>query len=342
MRPRGAFAAFAAIAFVVMPGCRPEPPGPIDPSEPTPAVDCDGGVPLAFTRTAADTRFDAAPWVEACSLCPADAFDVAFSLDDAVVEGVTAWARGTGCVVAMAADPLPETSVDVTYRIESGDLSGEVTLELPPVGERGENPPDLDGMTFALDWELASGRHPIRGFSRLVDPAPGPALLVAFGSADAAGVRPVTVGATDASGEVQDPCVPTASWGLGSVSNRQVAASLDEDAPVLQPTPIPVRAGAFQGRLNETGTGLFDIALLGVVDSALLEPLLGPTEDFCSFLSVDGSSACGPCTPPVAGVGEDPRTCFTAVWEWAAAARTDTPLQPVDADALPPECTREN
>jgi hypothetical protein len=343
-RIHGAFATFAAGGLLFAWGCERDLPDPPDPNEPTPVVGCDDGGPLTFTRTTADSALLVPPWVELCTLCPADQLSVSLADPDGdLLPSVTGWARGTECAVAMPTVPIPDAGViDATFGVVAGTLAGEVTVPVVVGGERGDDPPDIEEMTFVLEWDVARGRHPVQGDPRLLDPAPGPSLLVSFGPPDGDGLRSVTVGATDSNGDVQDLCVPTRHWGFGRSVRRQLAAELVPGAEILQPTPIPVLRGAFQGRLNEEGTGLFDIAILGVVDATALEPLLGPAAEFCeSLAAADEASPCGPCGDPSEGVVEE-QHCFTAVWEWAAAARAAESLQPVDADALPADCTREH
>jgi len=344
MPPLGAFAALAIAVLTAAPGCRPDLPDPPDPGEPTPTVGCEENGPVTLTRTAADSTLVAPAWVEVCTLCPSDSFDVSFAdAEGTALDSVTAWARGTGCAVAMTTAPVPADGLDVTYRVTAGERSGDVTLDVPvSAEERGPDPEGLDGATFTLEWPFARSRHPHEGNPLLVDPADGPSLLVSFGAPDGDGLRPVTAGVTVTGGGEQDLCEPTHAWGAARLDTRQLGARLDAGASIPQPTPIPVLEGALQGRLNETGEGLFDVALIGVIDLAALEPALGPVADVCADLvDLDGVSACAPCTAPADGADESQR-CITAVWEWAAAARADEPLQPVDADALPPDCNREH
>ena len=342
---RGPTVAVLAVAAMVAGACTPDPPEPPDPAEVTPTVTCADGGPISLTRTTADTALPIAPWVQMCTLCPASLLAVELGDPDGdLLPSVTGWARGTQCAVSMPTVPIPEAGrLAAAYRVAEGEVSGGVTLEVVAGGARGENPPNLDGATFALEWDVARGRHPLQGDPRFIDPAPGPSLLVALGPADGEGSRRLTVGLTDATGDAQDLCVPTQEVGTATVSSRQIGGVLDAGAEILQPTPIPILRGAFQGRLDEAGAALFDITILGVVDPAPLEPLFGIPAEFCArMITNDGENPCGPCTDPSEGIGDEPPFCFTAVWEWAAAARADQPLQSVDADALPPECDREN
>jgi hypothetical protein len=336
--PSGAFAAFAFVALTAASGCQPTPSEPIDPTEPTPLVSCEEGGPVTLTRTTADSSLQAPPWVEVCSLCPSDSFSVELTASDAPVDAIMSWARGTGCAVAMPTAPVPETGVQVTYRVASGDRSGVVTLDVGAARERGPNPEGLTDMTFDLDWAAARSRHPHQGDPRLADPEGGPSLLISVGAPDAEGNRPVIAGVSVANGPEQDLCIPTAAWGTARIDTRQLGGSIDPGATILQPTPIPVLGGALQGRLNESGEGLFDVALLGIVDLSALQPVLGAVADVCdTLIDLDMVSACGPCTSPADGAA-DQQQCITAVWEWAAVARTDQPLTPVAANALPPDC----
>jgi len=342
MPPSGAFATLAIVVVTLAPGCRPELPDPPDPGEPTPALECAEGAPVTLTRTVADSVLDAPPWVEACTLCPADSFEIGFTDgEDAPLGLVTAWARGTGCAVAMPTEPVPGDGMQVTYRVASGARSGAVTLDHALDEDRGEDPEGVEEVTFRLEWRFARLRHPHTGDPLFVDPADGPSLLVSFGAPDAEGDRPVTVGITTAEDAAQDLCEPTQAWGSARLDARQLGLALEPGSAVLQPTPIPLLSGALQARLHEDGESLLDTTLMGVIDLDEVEPLLGPPDDVCAALvGLDGVSACAPCTEPSAGTDE-PARCITAVWEWAAAARADEPLQPVDADALPPDCNPE-
>jgi len=326
----------ALLLGVAAVGCRPEPPGPPDPDEPTPALECNQ-VPLTLTRVAADSLLDAPPWSQVCTACPLASGDVGFG-DGAggLLDTLSVWSPERECVVSIPTEPLPARP-SVPRDIELVDDLGRTALftdDVDVADGRGADPVDLGTATWSLPltddgWRLLGGSRV------LADPPAG--LLLSLGPADAQAQRPATLGAARGSSPVQDTCEPTVDLGLATLLSRQVTVPLSAGDAIFD--GLIVDRGALQARLADDASALFDVTLLAVVSLTQSEPALGAAPDvLCAELEADlGFSPCVPCGDPSLGVEGLP-ACLPLVIEVPVATRTDSPLIPVDAAAIDPGC----
>lgn len=325
----------AAATFAV--GCRPDPPLPPDPEEPTPTTACADHPGLSLTRVTADTALAEPPWMQLCSQCPVAEIDL--ELGDGAGGALpleSAWTAGRECVVSMPTSPLPaRPSVPGVVTLRDADNVGTFGFDLPIAPERGPDPVDLGTSTWVLPLQDDTDR--ILGGTRLMEDPPE-ALAVHLSAADGEGRRVLTLGAARDGGTRQDLCEPTGSWELpASVLLRQVAAPIRPDD--LLPGGLLARRGAFQARLTEAADALEDVTLLALADLAASEPLLGtpPSESCAAWTDRLGFDPCVPCGPPSDGVAGLP-ACAPVVLEWIRAERADWSLVPVDADQIPIGC----
>ncbi len=317
--------------------CRPDPPLPPDPEEPTPESTCADHPALSLTRITADSSIIEPPWVQVCAQCPVAEIDVGLgdgaggSLD---VESL--WTPDRACVVSMPTSPLPaRPSVPAVVTVRDSDNTGTFEFDLPISGDRGPDPVDLGTATYVLPLDEDTSR--ILGGPALFE-SPPEALALHLGAADAEGRRVLTLGAARDGGARQDLCVPTASWTApASLLQRQVAAPIGQDD--LLPFGLLARRGALQGRLTPGGDALEDVTLLSLADVGASEVLLGapPAEACATWADRVGFDPCVPCGPPSDGVAGLPG-CVPFVFEWVRAERAEWALASVDPDDIPLGC----
>ncbi len=317
--------------------CRPDPPLPPDPNEPTPATSCDDHPVLSLTRVSADSLVAEPPWLQVCSQCPVA--EITLELGDGAggaLELESFWTPVRECAVSMATSPLPaRPSVPATVTLRDAEDSGTFEFELPISTDRGPDPLDLGTATWVLPLDEDTSR--IVGGAGLFE-EPLEALAMHLAAADAEGRRVLTLGAAEADGAAQDVCVPTASLEVpASTLLRQVAAPISQDDLLLG--QVLARRGVLQARLTETGDALEDVALLALADLAASEPLLGVSpSEACSAWAADlAVDPCVPCGPPSDGVAGLP-ACIPLVLEWARAERATWPLLPVAPEDIPLDC----
>ena len=326
-----------AASLVLVIACRPDPPLPPDPEEPTPQTTCDDHPALSLTSIAADSLVDEPAWLQICAQCPVA--EVTFAVGDgagAALDVEALWAPGRRCAVAVPTSPLPaRPSVPVTVTVRDQDRVGSFDFDHAVSAARGPDPLDLGTATWVLPVDADTSRL-VFGVELLDDPPT--ALAVHLGPADTAGDRVLTLGEARDGGARQDLCVPTGSWDMpATTSLRQLAAPLSQDD--LLPGGLLARRGALQGRLSESGDALEDVVLLALADLAASEPVLeaAPSEVCAAWTDADGSSPCVPCGPPSDGVAGLP-ACVPFVLEWSRAERADWALIRVDRDDIPIGC----
>ncbi len=318
-------------------GCRPDPPLPPDPEEPTPASSCDDHPALSLTRVAADSLVAEPTWLQVCSQCPVA--EITFQLGDGAggsLELESFWTPARECAVSLATSPLPaRPSVPGVVTLRDAENSGTFDFELPISPDRSSDPLDLGTATWVLPLDEDTSR--IVGGAGLFE-EPLEALAVHLAPADAEGRRVLTLGAAEDDGGAQDVCVPTASLEVSaSTLLRQFAAPISQDDLLLG--QVLARRGVLQARLTETGDALEDVALLALADLAASELLLGlsPSEACDAWAADLGVDPCVPCGPPSDGVAGLP-ACIPLVLEWARAERAAWPLVPVAPEDIPLDC----
>jgi hypothetical protein len=252
-----------------------------------------------------------------------------------------AWAGDLGCAVAVATEPLPDgETITVDVRLTDGEISGDISLDIPLPGGRGSNPVGLGRAT----WKLALADSDLRlpgmnpDWFLLADARRD--VLLQLDEPDSDGLRRVTVGVTQQEQDEQDLCWPTSSWlEPARLQRRQLAGVLSTGDVLPTWTGGPVRSGAWQATMSEDGSTLNDGAILALLDVNQLEAEAGlPPDEICAEWELfSPGSPCQPCDDPALG-NAGLRTCIPLVWEFASAARATLPLMQVDPDALPEEC----
>jgi len=329
-------ALLVASAALVL-GCRPDPPLPPDPDEPTPASSCDDHPALSLTRVEADSIGDDPSWFQVCAQCPVA--EVTWTVGDGaggVLPVESIWTPGRQCAVAAPVTPsaaVPSLPVSVTVR--DGEREGTFAFDHELSGDRGQDPVDLGSATWVLPIDAATTR--VRGGLDLIEDPPF-ALALHLSAADAQGDRVLTLGGARDDGARQDLCVPTTELAVpASLLLRQVAAPISAEDTL--PGGLLARRGALQARLSETGDALQDVVLVALADLAASESILGapPAEVCAAWTDADGTSPCVPCGSPSEGIAGLP-ACVPFVLEWSLGERADWSLQPVDPEHIPIGC----
>lgn len=342
---RGDHARFRALvrAFVLAApcmfalSCRPEPPLPPDPDEPTPASSCDDHPALSLTTIAADSLVEEPAWMQVCTQCPVA--EVVFDVGDGaggVLDTEVVWGPDRTCTYAAPTAPIPaRPSVPVSVSVRSEERVGTFEFDHPIPSDRSQDPVDLGTATWVLPVDDDTSRL-LHGLELLDDPPT--ALALHLSSADANGDRVLTLGEARDDGARQDLCVGTTSWSVpASLLLRQVAAPLSQDDGLFG--GLSARRGVLQGRLTEDADAIEDLVLLALVDLAASEPVLeAPPAAVCDAWSADlPTSPCVPCGPPSDGIAGLP-ACVPFVLEWSRAERANWTLTPVDPDNIPLGC----
>jgi len=322
--------------------CRPEPFPLPDPDEVLPPTSCDGDLVLGLSRTSAQSSLYLPPWIQVCTLCPADSVALTLVDEDAtLIETQSYWAEAGHCAVAMATDARPSQSeLSVRVQLRSGERFASWSFAAPATPAPTSTPLNLASGTYLAEGGLGSLRLPAQGAE--VDPAllemAVPDLLISILPPDKYGERALHIG--QAEDGVQDLCVPTSGLSeAGVATSGEVWGSLAAGAALPSPFAAPVARGTLRARLSEDGSSLENVVVIATIDLRSDEALSGlsPEESCLGWEEQLGSDPCVPCGDPAAG-SEEPAACITTVLEWASVPRIQVPLEAISSESMSPDC----
>jgi len=322
--------------------CRPPPFPEPDPDEELLPVSCDDDVLLGLTRTIANSALAHPPWIQVCTLCPVDSLSLTLVDGDAnVLATQNAWADGGHCAIAMPREPLPqESELSVLVQLSSNERSATWSFAAEPQAAPTTPPLELGSGTYLAENGLSSLRLPT--VSDEMEPQL-PALvaadlLLSISQPNKDGSRSIRIGRGEEG--IQDLCALTSELSDAGLSEAgEVWGSLDQGSDFPTPFGGLLRRGSLRAQLSEDGSTLQELAVLAVIDLAMMEPLTGlnPDQACLQWREQLGSDPCVPCADPSEG-NEGPAHCITTLSEWTSAPQVQARLQPVSSESLSSDC----